>query len=190
MINKSKIRQQIQEKRDKLDKEKRLSKSRIIADKFLASSFYINSKVIMAYWPFRSEIDTTLIISRAITDRKMVTLPRVCHHKLALYYVQNPALELGCGAYGIMEPIEEKCRAANPRDIDMVIVPGVAFDLELNRLGYGGGYYDKLLATLGKRVKKIALCFDIQIISRVPAEEHDVKVDGLITESREIFCPR
>ncbi|MDZ7837198.1 MAG: 5-formyltetrahydrofolate cyclo-ligase [Actinomycetota bacterium] len=176
-------------KRDKLDKEDRLSKSRIIADKFLAASFYTSSKVIMAYWPFRSETDTTLIIGQAITDRKMVALPRVCHNKLSLYYVQNPVLELICGAYGIMEPIEDKCSAANPKDIDVVIVPGVAFDLELNRLGYGGGYYDKLLATLDKRVKKVALCFDIQIISRVPAEEHDVKVDGLITESKEIFCP-
>jgi len=83
-----------------------------------------------------------------------------------------------------MEPIPRLCKSAGPSDIYLAIVPGVGFDKNLNRIGYGGGFYDKLLLLIPEEIKKIALCFNIQIVDRVPISEHDIKIDLLITESK------
>lgn len=87
-----------------------------------------------------------------------------------------------------MEPTASLCRPAKISDIDLAVVPGVGFDKNLNRLGYGGGFYDKLLLNIPDTVKKIALCFDIQVVDRIPVSKNDIKVDLLITNTR-IYYP-
>jgi 5-formyltetrahydrofolate cyclo-ligase len=186
LIDKKRLREKIQKLRDSIPPEVRNKKSRVIADKFLGSCYYDGSEIMLAYYPFRSEIDTSHIIKRAITDKKKIILPRVHKKELSLYYIQNPPQQLETGSYGIMEPVEGKCEPARLSEVELVIVPGVAFDRGLNRLGYGGGFYDRLLNRLNPAVKKVALCFNLQLVSKIPVSKKDIKVDVIITELEEI----
>lgn len=81
--------------------------------------------------------------------------------------------------YGILEP-DELIPAVKKEDIDLIILPGVAFDKSGGRLGYGGGYYDKYLNSCPQDICKVALCYDFQIVENVPVEEHDVKANDVI----------
>ncbi|OFW61331.1 MAG: 5-formyltetrahydrofolate cyclo-ligase, partial [Actinobacteria bacterium RBG_19FT_COMBO_36_27] len=134
--------------------------------------------------PFRSEVNTTIIIREALKSKKNIILPRVYNNKLELYFVTDLSIQLKNGVYNIMEPVTELCKPAKISDIDVVVVPGVSFDKKFNRLGYGGGYYDKILSHIPEKIKKIALCFDIQIVDALPVSEHDIKVDTIITETK------
>ena len=185
---KSDIRKIIQNKRNSLPIWDRKKRSKIIAEKFFGTAYYNNSNNILIFYPFRSEIDVTIIIRQALENKKNIILPRIHDQELKLFYVDNLKKQLERGAYGIMEPIIGLCRPAKISDIDLVVVPGISFDKNLNRLGYGGGYYDKLLLHIPEGVKKIALCFDIQVVDSIPVSEHDIKVDILITDTK-IYHP-
>ncbi len=182
MKNKNKLRIKIQNKRDNLSILNRKKRSKIIAEKFVSTVYYNDSNNILIYYPFRSEIDVTIIISQALKNKKNIILPRVHNHNLKLFYVDNLKKQLERSTHGIMEPIAGLCRPTKISDIDLAIVPGVVFDKNLNRLGYSGGFYDRLLPLIPAGVKKIALCFDIQVVDSIPVLEHDIKVDLLITD--------
>jgi 5-formyltetrahydrofolate cyclo-ligase len=182
------IRQKVRDKIKNLPAGYREKSSRLIAEKFLHSAHYINLNNILIYYPSGSEVDTTVIIEEALKNKKSIILPRVCDEELELYFVSDPEAQLEKGAYRIMEPVPSLCRPAKISDIDVVIVPGISFDKNFNRLGQGGGYFDRFLPRLPEKVKKIALCFDIQIVDTLPVMEHDAKVDIIITESR-IYGP-
>jgi 5-formyltetrahydrofolate cyclo-ligase len=185
---KKELRKRIQNKRNSLPIWDRKKRSKIIAEKFFGTAYYNNSNNILIFYPFRSEIDVTIIIRQALKNKKNIILPRIHDQELKLFYVDNLKKQLERGAYGIMEPIIGLCRPAKISDIDLVVVPGISFDKNLNRLGYGGGYYDKLLLHIPEGVKKIALCFDIQVVDSIPVSEHDIKVDILITDTK-IYHP-
>lgn len=187
MISKASLRKQILASRDRLPEDNRLSISAVIADKFLSTDFYKDSRVIWAYWPFGSEINTAPIVHRALSENKKVILPKVEKQKLLLYEIDDPQVQLVPGTYGIMEPVIKGCHPARIKDIDLIMVPGIVFDRKCNRLGYGGGYYDRMLPSLDKAVK-IALCFGLQLVDFIPVEKHDIKVDIIITEFEVINC--
>ncbi|MFA5014940.1 MAG: 5-formyltetrahydrofolate cyclo-ligase [Actinomycetota bacterium] len=186
---KKNIRKILQDKRDNLLIPFRKEISNIIAEKFFDTDYYIDSNNILIYYPFRSEVDTTIVIKKALKDDKNIILPRVSGQRLELFYVNDPEKQLKKVAYGIMEPDTALCRKAKISSIDLAVVPGIGFDKNLNRLGYGGGFYDKLLPHIPKGVKKIALCFDIQVIDIIPVSKNDVKVDLLITDTG-IYYPQ
>ncbi|MDD3628169.1 MAG: 5-formyltetrahydrofolate cyclo-ligase [Actinomycetota bacterium] len=181
---KNNVRERVQRERNNLPVNYREKSSRAIAKKFLNCSFYTVSNNILIYYPFRNEVETTLIIEDALKDNKNIILPRVHNKELELYYVTNLKEQLKAGAYGIMEPVASRCKPAKISDVDLVVVPGVSFDKKFYRLGYGGGYYDRILSRIPKKVKKIALCFDIQVVDSLPVSAHDIKVDMIITESK------
>ena len=181
---KKKLRKKIQNRRDCISPEDRKKKSKIIAEKFYNTAYYLSSGSILIYYPFKSEIDTTIIIRQALADNKNIILPRVEDNELKLFYVDSLPIQLEKGNYDIMEPIPNLCRMAKISEIELAVVPGVGFDKNLNRLGYGSGFYDKLLSLIPETAKKIALCFDIQIVNNIPVLEHDIKIDLLITESK------
>ncbi|MBC8387162.1 MAG: 5-formyltetrahydrofolate cyclo-ligase [Actinobacteria bacterium] len=183
-VEKKQLRKYIQNKRDNLALGLRNKKSKEIALKFLKTRDYLNSKNIFIFYPFRSEIDTTIIIKKALKESKNIILPRVEGTLLNLYFINDVHTQLQEGSYGIMEPIPSSCIKAYISDINLAIVPGVAFDKNLNRLGYGGGFYDKILKNLPQGIKKIALSFDVQIVSNIPVLGYDIKIDMLITESK------
>jgi 5-formyltetrahydrofolate cyclo-ligase len=87
------------------------------------------------------------------------------------------------GSFGILEPDISVCSEADIKTADLIITPGLSFDLKFNRLGYGGGYYDRVLTGAGTKSRKIALAFDLQILDNIPSCPHDCKVDMIITES-------
>ena len=176
------IRKNIQEARDALTCHSRLSLSFLVVDKLMGLNAYKASKDILAYYPFRSEIDTTIIIRNALEQKKKIILPRVNGKKLDLYYIKDLKNDLAPGSFDIMEPIPSKCTIASYKNIDIILVPGVGFDRNFNRLGYGGGFYDKLLEELPVKIPRIALAFNLQLIENIPIMAHDLKVDIIITE--------
>jgi 5-formyltetrahydrofolate cyclo-ligase len=173
----------IQEIRDLIPSEERKAKTQIIAEKFYTLREYCEAANILIYYPFRSEIDTTLIMAKAITDGKRVILPRVSGKVLELFYIRDINKDLKPGTFGIPEPDSGSCAPAKYTDPDIVVVPGVGFDRHKNRLGYGGGFYDRLLPKLSKNIQKIALCFQVQIVDLLPAFAHDIRVDKVISEN-------
>jgi 5-formyltetrahydrofolate cyclo-ligase len=187
VIFKKKLRKEIREKRDRIPASDRKNRSKIIAEKFYNTNYYTESHNIMAYYPFGSEIDTSLVIIRALENNKSIILPKVFDQELKLYYLDKFSEQLEKGKYGIMEPIPRLCRTAKIKDVDLAIIPGLGFDKNLNRLGYGGGFYDRLLTLIPGEVKKVAFCFDVQVVGSIPVSEYDIKIDILITESK-IYC--
>jgi len=184
ILEKKKLRNCIQDKRSALSIKEREIKSKAAAEKFFSTRNYIKAKNILIYYPFRSEINTKIIIEDALNKGKKIILPKVDKNKLNLYFVSNLKDQLEKGAYCIMEPAPLLCERARVTDIDLAVIPGIGFDKNFNRLGYGGGFFDRLFPYLPKRVKKVALCFDIQIMPDIPVTRNDKKIDILITESK------
>jgi len=176
------LRKKIQQIRDCLSEKERIAASEKIADRFFKTKEYRNAKNIFIFYPFRSEIDTTIIIKKAVSDGKRIILPKVAGEKLKLFFIDKASKQLKPGAYGIMEPCEDKCKQAKISQINLAVIPGICFDRNCNRLGYGRGFYDKIIPQLPVKTKRIALCFHIQMIKKVPVERHDSKVDKIITE--------
>ena len=120
------------------------------------------------------------MIRRALAAGKRVVLPKVKGKELGLFEIKNFDRDISSGAWGIPEPRESA--PAGLAEVDVVIVPGAAFDEQGNRLGYGAGFYDKLLSEFKKPT--IALAFEEQIAPKVPADPHDVPVKKIVTEKR------
>lgn len=144
---------------------------------------------ILFYASFRSEVDTINCLADAITHGKRVALPKVDRkrRRLMLYEIKD-ASELAPGCLGIPEPTILRGRKTALKDIDVVVVPGAGFDIYGNRLGYGAGYYDKLLSGSKEHITTIALAFEEQIVPNVPNEGHDIKIDKIVTEKRIVNC--
>jgi 5-formyltetrahydrofolate cyclo-ligase len=183
VLEKKKIRVIIKSLLDNLSEETHELKSLIITDSLLKSNEYIEAQTVFMYHPFRKEIDTREIIKDTLAKNKKVILPKVTGKEIEIFFIKDLHKDLKAGSFNILEPDISVCNRASLNNIDLVIVPGLGFDLNFNRLGYGGGFYDKILEKLGKKVKKIALAFDLQIFDNIPSCFHDQKVDIIITES-------
>jgi 5-formyltetrahydrofolate cyclo-ligase len=135
--------------------------------------------------PFGSEWDTLALVRFALAAGKIVAVPRVdkASRMLALHAIADPDRDVGAGSLGIPEPLPT-CPAVSRDAIDFVLVPGVAFDRQGRRLGYGGGYYDRLLPLLAPAAAKVVGAFDLQLVDRVPAAPHDIAVDAIVTPTR------
>lgn len=182
-LSKKNLRKRIISLRDSVSRNLRDIKSRIIALKLFESEYYKNAGCILLFYSFGSEVDTRPVIDNALSDNKRIILPRIKDKNIIeTYFVTNPEKELQSGYFGIMEPVPERCKKASPGEADLALIPGVCFDRKLNRLGYGGGFYDRLIPELNKEVLKISLCFDMQVIENVPVSDYDMKIDMIITE--------
>jgi len=187
-LDKSSLRKEMLSRRDRIPPEVRGVKNRLILANVETLEEFISSKVIFTFASFRSEVDTTGIIRLAFSSGKRVVLPRVEGQDLGLFEIRDLA-ELAPGYMKIPEPsglTDERRVGIN--DVDAVIIPGAAFDVRGNRIGYGGGYYDRLLAGLRKSVVVIAPAYEEQIVEAVPTDEHDKKVNILVTDRRVIRC--
>jgi 5-formyltetrahydrofolate cyclo-ligase len=136
----------------------------------------------MLFASFQSEVETHHMIRRALAEGKRVILPKVRGRDLELIEIENFDRDVSPGSWGIPEPDRGKC--VDLRDVGVIVVPGAVFDERGNRVGYGGGFYDKLLAAY--RGMTVALAFELQILPEVPAESHDVRVRKIVTEKRVI----
>jgi 5-formyltetrahydrofolate cyclo-ligase len=149
------------------------------------------ARCVLLTLPFRSEWDSRPLFALALASGKTVALPRVdgTSRMLDLHAITDIVGDTAPGYRGISEPHVDLPRVAVGA-IDWVLVPGVAFDLRGRRLGYGGGYYDRLLALLDPGAQRIAGAFDLQVAEQVPAAPHDLVVDAIVTETRMIPIAR
>ena len=181
---KKELRKKVLAARDKLRPRQREAKSREIEERLFSVPEFKTARTVMFFASFRSEVDTGSMIRRALTFGKRVVLPKVEGAELALHEITDFDSDVAPGAWGIPEPIES--RPVLLEEIDLIIVPGAAFDKQGNRLGYGAGFYDKLLPAFKKMT--VALSFELQLVPNVPADVHDVPIKRIVTERRVIIA--
>ncbi len=178
-LTKQKIRSKIFLKLKRQKEEEERQKSSLIKEKLLRTKVYKKAKVLMCYIALKGEVDTQEMIKQAKKTGKIVTVP-VCKKAKATLMpcILDENAGLKKGPYGVIEPAVEQYVCLD--DIDLVIVPGVAFDKKGNRLGRGKGFYDRFLNRLSRRTATIGLAFDFQILPSLPASSHDAKVSKVI----------
>ena len=184
------LRRQILARRDALSADARAAASAAIAAQIPTLPEFGAASIVLLTLAFRSEWNTRPLVWSALAASKTVVVPRVNTQTrmLELHSIADPDRDVVAGHLGIPEP--RPGRPQVPGDaIEFVLVPGVAFDLR-RRLGYGGGYYDRLLPLLSPRAARVAGAFEIQLVEQVPAAPHDVSVDAIVTESRIVASTR
>jgi len=165
------------------DKERQWAKSRIIQDKLFACEVFIQARVVMFYVSKDEEVDTHRMIKKALDIGKRVVVPYSVSetNQIIASELENPELDLELGIYGIYQPKKSALREIPVESIDLVIVPGVAFDKKNYRLGRGRGYYDRFLRKLNPGAYTIGICFDLQLVGDLPKDSHDLPVSRVIT---------
>lgn len=177
---KNTLRQSYRKKRDKLSEAEVKKNSSLIKQKLERLPEFKEAKMILMYASFKSEVHTHDIIKEFLHQKQIVLTKMDSKEKrLALFEVRDWT-DLEENPVGILEP--KIGREVYPQDIDLVIVPGVVFDTNGKRIGYGAGYYDRLLSEISG--PKIALAFEVQIAKELPIDNYDINVDKILTEKR------
>ncbi len=176
---KNQLKEKIIGLRNSLSNEEILERSRKIESNLFGLEQYTKSKTVMFFVSFNSEVHTHNMIRNSFRS-KTIVIPKVMQHEIEPSVIIDFD-NLISGKFGIKEPIEIMKIAY--KNIDLVLVPGIVFDREGHRIGYGFGYYDRFLRKVTKAVK-IGLCFDFQVVDKIPREGHDVPVDFIVTEKR------
>ncbi|HRW61867.1 MAG TPA: 5-formyltetrahydrofolate cyclo-ligase [Bacteroidales bacterium] len=174
---KKEIRVKIKELKKKVTLEEKKRKSEVIFEQVEKRGDFKNAQTIMAYWSMDDEVFTHNFVQKWYQHKKII-LPSVKGDKLELRVFKGVENMRAGEAFGILEPTD--IFEGDLSEIDLVIVPGVAFDIENNRLGRGKAYYDKLLKNTG--AVKIGVCFDFQLFDKIPADEYDIKMDLVIAD--------
>jgi 5-formyltetrahydrofolate cyclo-ligase len=187
---KKRQRKEFAEKRDLLSLNQIMDKSMKIKDSFISLKETRKAKKIMIYVSFKSEVRTREIILELLKRRKKVIVPVIDSKKneINLSELKNFQKELVPNKLGIFQPSKEFFRPFKPKELDLIVVPGIAFDEKGTRIGFGKGYYDKFLSKIPKRIPVIALAFEEQIGKNLSCEKHDIPVHKIITEKRVIEC--
>lgn len=181
---KAEVRQACLCQRTSLGEKERKRKSVIIQQKLLDLPEFQLARTVMLFLDFREEVETTAMAEATIAGKKKLVLPRCAPHGILLpIEVRDLIQDIEPGAYGIREP-KLILGVVDPLEIDLIIVPGSGFDLQGNRLGYGGGYYDRFFMLLNPLTPRIALGFECQVIEQVPIDKHDAIMTMLITEKK------
>ena len=185
-MNRNEIRQDVLRSRMSMPSGQVEKKSRIIMEKIMSSDVYRKARSLMVYVDFRNEVGTASLIVRALEEGKRVSVPitGIKEKKLTPSELLDYPGDLEPGAWGILEPGKDCIRPVHPGDLDMVVVPGVAFDPAGNRLGYGGGFYDRFLPGTRPGIVYLAPAFEIQMVDNVFPGPLDVPVHIVITEER------
>ena len=180
-MDKKELRTYIKRKREELALEDILDKSNRIANHIFEHPKFKNADEIYTYVSYNGEVDTIQIIKKALEEEKKVAVPKVIDDSMEFFYIYSMD-QLSVGKYGILEPNSKK---KVEQLQGLMIVPGVAFDRQCNRCGYGKGYYDKYFQRLGgNSIWKLALAYSFQIMPKIPTNELDIPVDEIITEDQ------
>lgn len=180
-MDKNEVRQLIKAYRQKLTDEDVEMQSRLIIDRLKKSDIYKTSENVFLYISYNREVDTYMLLSQCFMDGKKVYAPKVLSKIDMEFYCIQDEHDLVSGYMGIMEP-SDSCEKANTRD-GLFIMPGLAFDYDFHRIGYGGGFYDRYLS-IDNTFIKAALAFDFQLLESIPYEEHDLKPDYIVTQTQ------
>ncbi|MGI6227111.1 MAG: 5-formyltetrahydrofolate cyclo-ligase [Peptococcales bacterium] len=188
-MSKKALRREIFALRDSLSRAEIAAGSRKIGAQLRRLPFYRKEDLtIMFFLSFRSEVETRGMVEDNLARGNRVLVPKSepVGRRLIPSQLLDLEKDLAPGFYGIPEPGPGALRPVEPQEIDLLIVPGVAFDLRGNRLGYGGGYYDRFFERLRPEVPLVALAFELQLVPRVPVDPWDRPMDWIVTEKRAI----
>lgn len=188
LITKEILRQEVASNRKNESRESVGNKSIAITQRVINLESFIKGRAIMCYMDFKNEVMTKYIIDHCFEKGKRVILPLVDKvdgvRQIVPYEIIDVERDVSPGTFGILEPKKDSAKIFNPEEIDLVIVPGVAFDIHKNRVGFGAGLYDRFLNTVKPDCPKVGIAFEFQIYESVPVEEHDIPLDFIITEER------
>ena len=179
---KRRIREKILSRRNKEPEDLRRKKSRRIKERLFSLLEFKEAHTILFYLAKDSEVETREAVEEALLKEKRVVLPMVKGKELLLGEIKDLRQEVEMGGFGILEPKEVSFKEVSPQEIDLVILPGIAFDLKGGRIGYGKGYYDRFLGKLPREIPLVGLAYHFQIVAHLPIKEHDRKVFKVITE--------
>lgn len=186
---KDSIRKQVLAVRNNLSDNEVQSLSDNIFGNLIRNSFFESSSHVMVYLDFKREVRTDTVINHCLSKGKKVYIP-ICipeTHEISISRLTGLE-ELQSGHFGIREPKLSHIRLSDSSLIDLVLVPGVAFDANGNRIGFGAGYYDRFMKRLKAGAVKAALAYSFQVVDRVPSDEYDIPVDYIVTEKGTISC--
>ena len=178
-LEKKKFRENFLQKRDKLSSEQKKNRDYEIAMRLLSCKEYMETKILLCYVSFGSEIDTKAIIHAALVNKKQVAVPKsdTKNHTLTFYCISSIE-DLVEGNYGILEP-KDGCPPVKDFSQSLCLVPALGYDIKGFRVGYGKGFYDRFLAQYTGT--SVGLCYNECVTFCCPTEEHDCKVDVLVT---------
>lgn len=180
------IREEYIKKRLGLTDKEVILKSRQIFQKIEETSGLLEKKGFGVYLAVKNEVDTKNLIDKLITEKKEVYLPGFFEREKAYFFVKFSGWkELEAGYFGILQPKGGK--KADIKKIDLIFIPGVAFDKKGVRLGWGTGTYDRLLKD--SKALKVGLAYDFQVVDDLVYDEHDIRVDMIVTEKRVVKVP-
>mgnify|MGYP000072934419 CR=1 FL=1 len=189
MINKTELRRKAYDARNAQANKDQLSQ--IICNKFIAQSAYQQADTILWYLHIRSEVRTLNAVKSELKKTKRIIIPYCTQdhqgqNKLGLWWLQDLS-ELTAGTWGILEPPQarwgEQGKEVSTSELDLIMVPGVAFDRSGGRLGNGAGYYDRLLQQVRPASSVIGVCYQSQLCEKVVMEKHDVYMHAVLTET-------
>jgi len=181
---KARLRREMIERRLAIDVEERATLDRRIQDALLASPRWRAAERVMAYHAMLGEVGTSRILEAAIEDGKRLALPRCVpgERRFEAVEINDPARDLAPGPFrGLLEPAAHLPALTDPDELDLIVVPGVAFDRRGYRLGYGGGMFDRFLAACPSP-HRLAVAYALKIVDRVPTDPHDLPVHAILTE--------
>lgn len=178
-MDKKALRREIGAKKSALTARGIEGRSRVLAERLFAAEQYRRANSLYAYLSFNQEVRTNPIIERAWADGKRVAVPKVMGDDMVFIWIESFDT-LAASRYGIPEPVEDGPVADDPRAL--VLMPGLAFDPDGHRVGYGGGFYDRFLAREPDH-PLVALCYDFQLFDHLDVESHDIPVDLVITDA-------
>ncbi len=185
LFEKKKIRQTLLQMRHSITETERNDAENKMLTILKNCDIFKKAKSIHIYISKKYEPKTHKMIKFCWENSKKVSVPCVIPGTFELFHSElNSFDELSIQAFGVSEPSPKKKNATNPESLDLIIVPGIAFDLNGGRIGYGKGFYDRFLAQT--RAFRLALAFDFQVIENIPTEFHDVLMNGIITQTKNI----
>lgn len=170
------LRAQIRVQKRAMTIEEIEERSAKLVEKFLASDAYKNAKTVYGYLPYNQEVRTTRAMEQVLKDGKGLALPKIYGDRMDFIVVTDLS-QVEKGYCGIPEPIHDEPLATD--ETSLVLMPGMAFDREGHRMGYGGGFYDKFLEREPNH-PTIALCYEFQLLDHLDVEAHDIPVDEVI----------
>ena len=175
-MDKQALRKAIRERKRAMTESEIVAKSEALGALFLASEAYQKAQTIYGYLPYNQEVRTVSMLQRALDDGKRVAVPKCYGDEMRFIYLDDLS-KVEKGYCNIPEPIADEPVADDPTAL--VLMPGLAFDPQGHRMGYGGGFYDKFLAAEPNH-PTLALCYDFQMMDHLETEAHDIPVDYVI----------
>jgi len=178
------LRAEVNARIAKLSENERADMSRTIFESFLELPEVRIAKVLFGFMPMPDEVDVTAILQNFLDSGKRVSVPHTImwHRYMQPVEVRDLKADFAPGAYGILEPVVRE--QVDIGEIDLILIPGRAFDKNGNRMGRGAGFYDRFVAREGFRATRIAAAFDLQMVDEVPIDKYDRPVEIVVTESK------